>query len=124
MVSLLFRVSVLLGLIAMGLGIVMGIRQDFSLVPVHAHLNLLGFVLLFMSALYYRATPVAAASLLAKIQAATASVGAILFPIGIAAVTLGGHDRFLPVVVSGSLIAFAGMILFAIVVFRTTGAPP
>src|SRR5262249_32044992 len=90
----LFRISVVLGLVGIGLGIFMGIRQDFSLMPVHAHLNLLGFVVLFLTALYYRAFPEAAVTRLAKIQAALAVVRAILLPIGIACVTLGDHRRY------------------------------
>jgi hypothetical protein len=62
----------------------MGIKQDFALAPAHAHLNLLGFVALFLAALYYRAVPEAAASLLAKVQGVLAMVGAVVFPVGIA----------------------------------------
>jgi hypothetical protein len=120
MVTVLFRVSVVLGLIGMGLGISMGIRQDFALVPAHAHLNLLGFVTLFLSALYYRTVPEAGASLVAKVQAATAIVGAIIFPIGIGCVVLGGRERFEPIVATGATIVFVGMALFAVIVFRTT----
>jgi hypothetical protein len=69
MIKSLFRISVSLGLIGIVLGIVMGIRQDFALMPAHAHLNLLGFVTLFLSALYYRVVPEAAASTLARYQA-------------------------------------------------------
>jgi hypothetical protein len=105
----------------MAFGIVMGIRQDFALAPAHAHLNLLGFVTLFLSALYYRAVPEAAASALARYQAVVSVAGAILFPVGIASVLLGGHDRFEPVVVAGALIVFVGMTLFAVIVFRTSG---
>ena len=122
MIKALFRISVSLGLVGMGLGIVMGIRQDFTLAPAHAHLNLLGFVVMFLSALYYRAVPSAAASRLARYQAVVSVVGAILFPIGIACVLLGGHDRFEPVVVAGALIVFAGMLLFAVIVYRTAGS--
>jgi hypothetical protein len=120
MVTVLFRVSVVLGLIGMGLGISMGIRQDFALVPAHAHLNLLGFVTLFLSALYYRTVPEAGASLVAKVQAATAIVGAIIFPIGIGCVVLGGRERFEPIVATGATIVFVGMALFAVIVFRTS----
>jgi drug/metabolite transporter (DMT)-like permease len=109
----LFRISVSVGLTGMALGIVMGIRQDFALAPAHAHLNLLGFVTLFLSALYYRAFPQAAASRLALYQAITSVAGAILF---------GGHDRFEPVVVAGALTVFAGMLLFAVIVYRTAGS--
>jgi hypothetical protein len=121
MIKSLFRISVSLGLVGMAFGIVMGIRQDFALAPAHAHLNLLGFVTLFLSALYYRAVPEAAASALARYQAVVSVAGAILFPVGIASVLLGGRDRFEPVVVAGALIVFVGMTLFAVIVFRTSG---
>jgi drug/metabolite transporter (DMT)-like permease len=105
----------------MVLGIVMGIRHDFSLMPAHAHLNLLGFVTMFLSALYYRAVPQAAASRLAQYQAVISIVGAILFPAGIACVLLGGPERFEPAVIAGALTVLLGMVLFAAIVFRTGG---
>jgi hypothetical protein len=124
MTSLLFRISVCLGLIGVGLGIFMGIRQDFTLVPVHAHLNLIGFVAMFLTALYYRAVPQAGELRLARYQAAVSIAGAVLFPVGIACVLLGGHDRFQPVVVAGALIVLLGKLLFVLIVFRTSGSTP
>jgi uncharacterized membrane protein len=121
MIKSLFRISVSLGLIGIVLGIVMGIRQDFVLMPAHAHLNLLGFVTMFLSALYYRVVPEAAASGLARYQAIVSVAGAVVFPIGIACVLLGGHDRFEPVVIAGALTVLLGMALFAVIVFRTCG---
>ena len=121
MTKSLFRISVSLGLIGIVLGIVMGIRQDFVLMPAHAHLNLLGFVTMFLSALYYRVVPEAAASGFARYQAIVSVAGAVVFPIGIACVLLGGHDRFEPVVVAGALTVLLGMALFAVIVFRTCG---
>ena len=122
MIKSLFRISVSLGLIGVVLGIVMGIRQDFALMPAHAHLNLLGFVTLFLSALYYRVVPEAAGNGLARYQAAISVAGAVIFPIGIACVLLGGHDRFEPVVVAGALTVLLGMALFVVIVYRTAGS--
>jgi hypothetical protein len=121
MTSLLFRTSVCLGSVAMALGIVMGMRQDFTLIPVHAHLNLIGFVAMFLTALYYRAVPEATELPLARYHVAVSIFGAFLFPIGIACVLLGGHDRFQPVVVAGALIVLLGKLLFVAIVFRTSG---
>jgi hypothetical protein len=112
---LLLRVSVVLALVGMAWGIQMGISQDFVLAPAHAHLNLLGFVALFLSGLYYHGVPEAAASMLAKWHAWTAVLGAVLFPIGIAAVRLGGSEF---VVVIGAITVFIGTALFTAVVFR------
>jgi hypothetical protein len=49
-----FITGAVAALIGMGLGIAMGISQDFSLTPVHAHLNLLGWVSMLLYGLYYR----------------------------------------------------------------------
>lgn len=117
--SLLLRVSVVLLLIGMCLGIGMGIAQEFSLATAHAHLNLTGFVLPFIAGLYYRAVPQAGQGGLAMAQAALAIVGGIVFPIGIAAVTRIGH-QFEPLVIGGSLIVLSATALFALIVFRTS----
>ncbi len=117
----LLRLAVILEIIGMAFGIVMGIRNDFTLAPAHAHLNLVGWVGLFLAGLYYQAVPNAAASKLAYVHAFTAMAGAIILPIGIAAIILGGQT-YLPVTVIGSLVVLAAMLLFAIVVFRF-GAP-
>jgi hypothetical protein len=49
--------------IGMFMDIAMGVRQNFALAPAHAHLNLLGFLMLFMAGLYYRIVPQAAEGL-------------------------------------------------------------
>jgi hypothetical protein len=121
MVNALFRVSVTLGLIGMAMGIAMGIRQDFVLAPAHAHLNLLGFVVLFLAALYYRVVPEAAATVAAKVHAATAILGAIVFPLGLAGLLTYGRERFEPMVIAGAVIVFSGMVQFVLIVFRTSG---
>lgn len=113
----LLRISVLVGIVGFLLGIFMGIREDFVLVPAHAHLNLLGYVGLFLAALYYSVVPAAAVGRLAVIQASLAVAGAIVLPVGIATVLLGGNGYIaLPII--GSLLALAGLLLFAVIVFR------
>lgn len=119
--SNLLRVSVVLIVIGMMLGIAMGIAQDFRLAPAHAHLNLVGYVALFLAGLYYQAVPQAAASRLATAHAWIAVIGALVFPLGISAVLLGGPSYEVCAII-GALIALAGMVLFAIIVFRN-GAP-
>ena len=114
--------SVLLLLCGMVGGIAMGMTQNFTLAPAHAHLNLIGGVLLFLYGLYYRVVPAAAAMSLAKIQAGTHIVGAVLFPVGIAIVlTKGPAAEIFPIL--GSLIVFAATIMFLIVVMKTAKAP-
>src|SRR5438270_11588017 len=121
--SLLLRVSTVLLLCGLVFGIVMGIREDFTLAPAHAHLNLIGFVLMFLAGLYYRIVPAAGAGPLAKIQATLHIAGAIVLPIGVALVLTGGTGI---VVIVGSLIVLAAMGLCAWIVCRTaaTSRPP
>jgi len=121
MIKWLFCISVSIGLAGMVFGVAMGITHNFLLAPAHAHLNLLGYVAMFLSALYYRTVPEAAASRLAQVQAVVSVVGAILFPIGIACVLLGDRARFMPVLVAGWLTVVTGMLLFAVIVYRSSG---
>ena len=97
----------------------MGIRQDFSMAPAHAHFNLAGGVLLFVFGLYYRMVPLARDSALAKWQVWLHIVGAILFPVGVAVVIRKGEALIvLPII--GSLIVLVAVALFALIVFRTS----
>jgi hypothetical protein len=119
--SLMMCVSAVILLVGMLAGIVMGIKQDFALAPAHAHLNLIGGVLLFLFGLYYRLIPAAGTSRLAKVQGWLHITGAILFPAGVAIVILKG-EGFIALPIVGSLIVVAAMALFAVIVFRTARA--
>jgi hypothetical protein len=119
--SLMMCVSVLVLLVGMLAGIAMGIQQDFALAPAHAHLNLVGGVMLFLFGLYYRMVPAAGDSRLAKVQGWLHIVGAILFPAGVAIVILKGA-AFIAVPVVGSMFALAATALFAVIVLRTSYA--
>jgi hypothetical protein len=117
--SLMMCVSVLVLLVGMLAGIVMGVQENFVLGVAHAHLNLLGGVLLFLFGLYYRLIPAAGTSTLAKVQGWLHIVGGIVFPVGLALVLLKGHSfEFAPMV--GALVMVVAMALFAVVVFRTS----
>jgi hypothetical protein len=119
--SLMMCVSAVVLLVGMLAGIAMGIEQDFVLAPAHAHLNLVGGVLLFMFGLYYRLVPAAGTTTLAKVQGWLHIIGAILFPAGVAAVLLKGPS-FEAAPIAGSLIVTAAMALFAVIVFRSSWA--
>lgn len=119
--SLMMCVATLLLLVGMLAGIAMGIQQDFTLAPAHAHLNLVGGVLLFVFGLYYRLMPAAGSTSLAKLQGSLHIVGAIVFPAGIVLVLLKG-TTFIAAPIVGSLIVVAATALFAVIVFRSARA--
>ena len=62
------RLSILYLIAGVSLGIFMAASHDHSMDPVHAHLNLLGWVTMALFGLFYRAWPEAAASRLAKVH--------------------------------------------------------
>jgi hypothetical protein len=119
--SLMMCVSVVILLVGMLAGIAMGITQNFMLAPAHAHLNLVGGVLLFLFGLYYRLLPAAGTTMLAKIQGSLHIVGGIVFPVGVAIVLTKG-PAFEAAPIAGALIVVAAMVLFAVNVFRTARA--
>jgi hypothetical protein len=108
--SLIMCVSVVVLPVGMLAGIAMGIQQNFTLAAAHAHLNLIGGVLLSRSALYYRLVPAAGTTTLAKLQGWFHMIGAILFPAGVAVVLLEGEA----LEIVGSLIVVAAMALFSL----------
>lgn len=95
-------------------GITMGIQEDFTMAPAHAHLNLVGGVLMALFGLYYHAVPAAAATGLAKLHFGLATLGAWIFPTGIAIAQRGPHG----VAIIGSFLVLAAMLVFLIMVLR------
>lgn len=105
--------------IGLALGIFMGIRQDFTLAPVHAHINLVGFACHTLFGIAGRAFPALATDKLAKLQFAIFAAGSPLLMVGIA-LSLLLHIEV--VVVIGSLLVFVGALLFALMTVRAGGA--
>jgi cbb3-type cytochrome oxidase subunit 1 len=85
--------------------------------PAHAHLNLLGWVSLFLFGIYYERRPALNTSRLALIQVALWSIGTVVLTIAVAAIHLG-YTAADPVAGIASLVILAAMILFAYFVFR------
>ena len=110
------RIAVIYALVAMLLGITMGISQDHSQMPTHAHLNLLGWVSMALYALVYRQWPAAGRGKLAMIHFWTANAGALVLNAGVYAL-MAGNMALEPVAIAGSLLAIAGMLIFAIIVW-------
>jgi len=106
------------------LGVVMGIRHDFSLAPVHAHINLVGWASLSLFGIVYKLYPELARSRLAALHFIFAAPAAILFPLGIALSML--YDRPLVAIVA-ALLWLVGVVLFLIQIlglaFRPAARP-
>ena len=115
--ALSFRLAVLFVIAGMAMGIGMSMSQDHSIMPAHAHLNLLGWVSLFLFGIYYERRPALDTSRLAIIQVTVWSIGTVVLTIAVAALHLG-YAAFDPVAAIASLIVLAAMLMFAYFVFR------
>ncbi len=115
-----FRFGVLAVLGGMGLGMWMGEQENFTLAPVHAHLNLVGFVLPFIFGLFYRSFPAVAGGLLPRIHLVLSILG-VLMMIPSLALLLLGDKTYAPVLIAGEVSTALGMLIFAIQVYRGTG---
>ncbi len=115
--SLSFRLAVLFVIAGMAMGIGMAASQNHAIMPAHAHLNLLGWVSLFLFGIYYERRPALDGSRVALTQVVVWSVGTVVLTIAVAAIHLGYHEAD-PVAGLASLLLLAAMLLFAYFVFR------
>lgn len=118
------RLGVVFALIGVGLGYWMGASQQFTASPVHAHINLLGWVSMFLYGLFYRAFPAAAAGWLAKAHLGLSVIGLLIFMPALA-IKLLHVESVLglaePGLMAGPTLVLLGMIAFAAIVFGATG---
>ncbi len=116
------RAGVLFALAGMGLGIFMAASQDHILAPVHAHINLLGWVTMFLAGLFYalrpeRQTRMAVAHLFLSIT------GLVILTPGLVGV-LEGYSWGDPIAGIGSVLTLLAAVLFAFIVFSATANQP
>jgi hypothetical protein len=102
--------GIALGFIGMAMGIEMGMRHDVTFVPVHTHLNLVGWVTLVLFGLCYR-SGAARKDNWAAVHFVVAVAGAVIFPIGIYRSIASQGMAF---VIIGSLLTLVSMLLFAV----------
>lgn len=112
-----FRAATLFAIAGMAMGLAMAASHDHAVMPAHAHLNLLGWVSLFLFGIYYRLHPAADVGRLALVQVGAWSLGTVVLTIGVAALHMG-YEAAEPAAAVGSLIVLAAMVLFAVLVFR------
>jgi len=112
-----FAFAILAGLTGISMGIFMGIAQDFTLAPAHAHLNLLGWVSMALYGLYHRSVE-RRSQRLAWLQVACGALGFPMMAGGLAMYLSTGSHAPIPCIIAGSLFFLASMLLFAAVVLQ------
>ena len=107
--------AVLFMVLGMAWGIQMSATHDHTLSPAHGHLNLLGFVMMSVIALYYAVTPTAGTSRIARIHVGLTMVAiAILIP-GIAMAISGAGETLAKI---GSVLSLLSVLVFGWIVLK------
>ncbi|MBL0374140.1 hypothetical protein JJB09_19125 [Rhizobium sp. KVB221] len=104
-------------LAGMVFGIWMSATGDHTLAPAHAHLNLIGGVMMALFGTFYMLRPNAAVGALGKIQVALAHVSVwAMFP-GIIMAISGGSETLAKI---GAILFVVSMLMFVAIVVRST----
>ena len=96
-------------------GIQMAISGNHLLAPAHAHLNLVGWATLALYGVYYRLTPPASNTRLARVHAGMAILGVVVLVSGIAIVRSGGPSG---VAAFGAILSVMSAGIFLVTVIR------
>jgi drug/metabolite transporter (DMT)-like permease len=116
--QLYFRTAIIFLIVGISMGLTMAISQDHSTIGAHAHANLLGWVTMAIFGGYHALNPAKAERRIAMIQYFVYTTGvAVLVPA--LYLMLTGNPSMEPVVAVASLIAFAGVLLFAVIIFSS-----
>ncbi|MCZ7676457.1 MAG: hypothetical protein M5U35_12120 [Roseovarius sp.] len=102
-------------LIGMAWGLRMAATHDHTMMPAHAHLNLVGFVSFAIFAFYYHLVPDAAEGRLPRLHLALSLLGLTVMVPGIA---LALQERTEALAAGGATISALGMLCFLTVVLR------
>ncbi len=116
-----FRTAILFLLAGIAVGIQMSISQVHNVTGAHAHINLLGWVTSALFGGYYALNPAKATGRLPLVQYAVYTLGVLLMTVSLY-LLLQGNTSLAPVVAVSSLITFAGVLLFAWILFMPAGA--
>jgi hypothetical protein len=114
------RIGALAGASGMALGIFMAAAGDHSQMPLHAHINLVGWVSMMLYGLFYRALPEAAQGALPRVQFILSVTGLIAMVPGLALIDLGREAAGGPFAGTGAILTIFGILIFAFTVFRST----
>lgn len=111
-----FGMAILFLMTGIALGLKMAITQDHSAAPVHAHINLLGWVTSALFGGYYALNPQKAHGWLSRTQCGIYTLG-LLVMLPALYYLYDGHPEIEPLVAGGSMAVALGVVLFAVVIF-------
>ena len=117
-----YRLAMLWILAGVTLGNVMGASGDHSMFPLHAHINLLGWVTMSLFAFFYWFKPAAAATRLAKVQF-WIFVPAHFVQMVLLFILLRGNPGVEPALGAASVVVGIAFLLFVVNAWKFTASP-
>jgi len=118
-----FGAAALYGLVGMAMGMMMGASGDHSLMPVHAHMNLLGWASLALMGAFYGLAGARTPAKLAWANFIVSNLGNLI-TLPLLALLLGGNTGVVPVMVAGEILIVLGMVLFVVAIAKVGRASP
>ncbi len=114
-----FAIGVVCVLCGMIWGMQMGGSEDFTLMPAHAHLNLLGWVTMALYGTFYALTRTTMLVKLAWANFIASALGVLVMIPGLA-LYLGSanNPKYIPIIVVGEILTLLGLLIFAVSVGR------
>ncbi|MEZ5912755.1 MAG: hypothetical protein R3D84_11470 [Paracoccaceae bacterium] len=113
-------VGVVYLVIGIGFGMHMGASGDHGFMPLHAHINLLGFVLMTLFGILYRIIPAMAAANLARIHFWLHQVGAAILVMMLFLLFSGqvSEAAMFPIAPLAELLVLLATLVFAVNLWR------
>lgn len=121
--QLFFKTAVVFLIVGMAMGLHMSISANHDVIGAHAHTNLLGWVSNALFGGYYALNP-------GKAESRLAAIHFWVYTLGVAAMVpalylyLKGFAAMEPLVALTSLVTLAGVLVFAVVVFKAPAQQP
>jgi peptidoglycan/LPS O-acetylase OafA/YrhL len=111
-----FKTATIFLIVGIAVGLHMGITENHSAMPAHAHINLLGWVTSALFGIYYALQPAKAEWRLAFLHFIVYTVGMVIM-LPALYLKYTGHPEFEPLLAGGSMITGLGILVFAYVLF-------
>lgn len=110
------KLAVLYLIVGVAIGIAMGASENFTLRPVHAHINLLGWATMALAGLIYSVFPRAGQSRLAQIHFWLSNVSLPVMAVSLA-LLVTGERKVIPLLALSEIVAALGILVFAVNIF-------
>jgi peptidoglycan/LPS O-acetylase OafA/YrhL len=111
-----FKTATIFLIVGIAIGLHMGISENHSAMPAHAHINLLGWVTSALFGFYYAVQPAKAERRLAFAHYYIYLAGmVVMFPALYLKYT--GYPQFEPLLAAGSMIVALGVLVFSFLLF-------